>query len=266
MNLAVCVPLSWDYTPTPFLISFSKLLAPSELEKLRLIGVERHFQLFNRAFPLDHNRNGLVKKALELGADLVLFLDADMTFPKGLAAALAEDCLRTGAGVVSGCYFKKAPPHPCVSALFLTPDDPQLMTPIDPLAEPEAGADGADGGGEEGTGGRLVSCDVVGMGAALVRREVFESIDYPWFEYEVHEKTGEMTVTEDVPFCRKAKEKGFEILTDTSLVCGHVAQVEIDDRHWRRAREALTPESAEPAASPADSLPDAGEHGVLESV
>jgi glycosyltransferase involved in cell wall biosynthesis len=221
MNLAICIPISWDFVPTPFVISLTQLMRPGQLKAIRELGVERYFYLFNRAFPLDYNRNTLVKKALDLDADWTLFLDADMTFPPDLVSSLIKDSLESGASIVSGCYFKKLPPHACVSSLMRAPHDPQLLTPIDST--------------EKG----LVECDVIGMGAALIHCDVFEAIPYPWFEYEVYEKTGERTVTEDVPFCRKAKEAGFSILTDTSLVCGHVRQVEVDDSHWSAYREKL---------------------------
>lgn len=224
MNLVICIPISWDFVPTPFVISLTQLMRPGRLKALKPLGIERYFYLFNRAFPLDLNRNQLVRKALELAADRVLFLDADMTFAGDLVPALVKDMTASGAGIVSGCYFKKAPPHPCVSAVRKNPDDPQLLTPIDPC-NPSPDDRG------------LVDCDVVGMGAALVDREVFEALPPPWFEYEVYEKTGERTVTEDVPFCRRAKEAGFGIVTDVRLVCGHIRQEEILDSHWLAHRD-----------------------------
>lgn len=221
MNLAVCVPISWDYVPTPFLISFTQLFRPGQLKAIRALGVEKYFHLFNRAFPLDHNRNQLVAKSLELDADWVLFLDADMTFPAGMAPGLLRSAIESKAAIVSACYFKKQPPHACVSSLKKFVDDPQLLTPIDPCKDRE---------GEEEKG--LVECDVIGMGAALIHARVFEEVPRPWFEYEAYAGTGEMTVTEDVPFCRKAKEAGFTILTDTAMVCGHIRQIEVDQSNW----------------------------------
>lgn len=219
MNLAVCVPISWDFVPTPFVISFTQLFRPGQLKAIRELGIERYFYLFNRAFPLDLSRNQLVQKSLELGADWLLFLDADMTFPPELCSALLADAQASGAHILSACYFKKVPPHQCVSARLLHPEDPQLLTPIDTAAK------------------GLIACDVIGLGAALIRREVFEKLAYPWFEYEVYEQTGERVVTEDVPFCRKAKAAGERILTDTRLGCGHVRQILVDESHWLLYRD-----------------------------
>jgi len=214
MKLAVCVPVSWEFVPTPFLISFVRLFGPSNLKAMNTKGVERCFHLFNRAFPLDYNRNTLVTKALELEADWLLFLDADMTFPPSLVPALIEDSLQSGAAIVSACYFKKRPPHAPVSSLLKTPGDPQLLTPIETSYK------------------GLVESDVVGMGAALIHAAVFEEISRPWFEYEIYRKTGERTVTEDVPFCRRAKRAGFSILTDTRLICGHIRHAEVVEHDW----------------------------------
>jgi glycosyltransferase involved in cell wall biosynthesis len=236
MNLAVCIPISWDYVPTPFVISLSQLFRPQQLRAIRELGIERFFYLFNRAFPLDLNRNTLVKKALEFDADWLLFLDADMTFPPDLVSGLLSAAAASGSAIVSGTYFKKLPPHPCVSALRLHPEDPQLLTPIDinghglqTRTTTRAPAHATD----------LVECDVIGLGAALIHREVFDATEAPWFEYEIYEKTGERTVTEDVPFCRKAQEAGFTILTDSRLLCGHVRQVEVGESDWLLYREAI---------------------------
>jgi len=217
MKLAVCVPISWDFLPTPFLISYTALFRPSVLRALAELGVSEFWQLFNRAFPLDLNRNRLVRAAQDLGADLILFLDADMVFPQDLIPRLIQGLAKTEAktGILSALYFKKAAPHQPVPSWKNVAADEQLMNPI-----------------RYGPDRRPVACDVVGMGAALVRREVFEAIPPPWFEYERYQKTGEATVTEDVTFCRKVKAAGFEILVDPSLICGHLSWRAIAEPHW----------------------------------
>ncbi|MFO8056107.1 MAG: hypothetical protein R6V10_02275 [bacterium] len=224
MKLAVCVPISWEFLPTPFFISYSRLFSPERLRSLKRLGVENYYQLFNRVTPLDVNRNRLVEKTLEIGADWILFLDADMTHPADLATALLEDALESKAAIISASYFKKLPPHQCVSSLFRSTSGPQLLSPIDTSQK------------------GLVETHVIGMGAALIHTEVFRATAAPWFEYQVYEKTGERTVTEDVAFCQKAREAGFSILTDTRLVCGHLRQIEVDESHWLAWQELVEPE------------------------
>lgn len=62
----------------------------------------------------------------------------------------------------------------------------------------------------------LTPCVAVGTGAMLVRRRVFETIPKPWF----HWGQGE---SDDVFFCRKAREHGFKIHVDTNAVVGHAS-------------------------------------------
>lgn len=231
MKLAVCIPVSWDKIPTEFLISFSRLFRPEQLNRMEKLGLKKYWQLFNRAFPLDLNRNRLVKKALELKIDAVLFLDADMIHPPDLVTRMIENIKKTGPAVVSGLYFKKAPPFAPVSANKIFPDDEQKMFPINTESADAAGSNG------------LLECDVVGMGAAMISTEVLEAIEPPWFQYEVYKKTGEQTVTEDVPFCRKVKQAGYRIYTDINLECGHLTSVTITRDHWREQRKRLMPET-----------------------
>jgi len=210
-RLAICVPLSWAWVPRDFFTSLLGMVMPSGAHEMEEAGVGKFWLLVDKSFPLDVSRNRLVERALDLGATHVLFLDADMTFPPGMAPKLFD----VGADISAALYFKKSPPHQPVASLFNHPTDEQLMNPID---LPEA------------TG--PVDCDVVGMGATLVRREVFESMDRPWFAYEVYRPTGEMSVTEDVIFCRKARDAGFRIACDTRIICGHIRTETVGPAHW----------------------------------
>jgi len=58
--------------------------------------------------------------------------------------------------------------------------------------------------------------EIAGGGTAgmLIRREVFEAIDPPWFEYG--------TISEDLIFCDKAKAAGFPLYCDLSARLGHI--------------------------------------------
>lgn len=61
-----------------------------------------------------------------------------------------------------------------------------------------------------------------GMGFMLVKRGVFESLDYPWFR-PIEKRIGTMVdfTMEDVAFCLTAKEKGYKILVDPRVRVGH---------------------------------------------
>ena len=61
-----------------------------------------------------------------------------------------------------------------------------------------------------------------GMGFMLVKKGVFESMEYPWFE-PIKKRIGNMVdfSMEDVAFCLKAKEKDFNIYIDPTVRVGH---------------------------------------------
>ena len=72
--------------------------------------------------------------------------------------------------------------------------------------------------------------DYTGFGWMLVKKGVFESLEYPWFrpfwtEYEIEgEKILDFSM-EDVAFCKMIKEKGFDIWVDPQIIVGHEKMV-----------------------------------------
>ena len=66
----------------------------------------------------------------------------------------------------------------------------------------------------------------VGMGFMLVKRGVFEAIGYPWFN-QLEKTIGGLRdyTMEDVAFCLRAAERGFDTLIDPQVVVGHEKRV-----------------------------------------
>ena len=66
--------------------------------------------------------------------------------------------------------------------------------------------------------------DYTGFGWTLIKKGVFENLEYPWFapKMQVFEsgKVQDMC-GEDVSFCLDAKEEGFEIWCDPRIRVGH---------------------------------------------
>ena len=76
----------------------------------------------------------------------------------------------------------------------------------------------------------LFKADYTGFGWVLIKKGVFESLEYPWFqpmwtEYEVNGKTIRDFSMEDVAFCRMIKEKGYDVWIDPSIIVGHEKMV-----------------------------------------
>lgn len=66
--------------------------------------------------------------------------------------------------------------------------------------------------------GGLIEVHSAGNGGMLIRREVFETMPRPWFEYGRVDPT---SITEDVHFCDKARELGYDIWCDLDTALGH---------------------------------------------
>lgn len=60
----------------------------------------------------------------------------------------------------------------------------------------------------------------------LVKRGVFESMEYPWFR-PIEKKIGNMVdfTMEDVAFCIQAKERGYKVEIDPLVRVGHEKKV-----------------------------------------
>jgi len=63
----------------------------------------------------------------------------------------------------------------------------------------------------------IVAC---GMGCALIKSKVLVDVGYPYYTYH-SALDHNNTLSEDVDFCRKAKQKGFKIFADTTIHCKH---------------------------------------------
>jgi len=56
----------------------------------------------------------------------------------------------------------------------------------------------------------------------LIKKGVFESMEYPWFRPEFVQVGNAKDFTmEDVAFCREATRKGYKILVDPTVIVGH---------------------------------------------
>lgn len=72
--------------------------------------------------------------------------------------------------------------------------------------------------------------DYNGMGFMMVKKGVYEKLNYPWFEPKFFEYTKDNKLirdfcSEDVGFCLKAKESGILVYLDPSIRVGHEKSV-----------------------------------------
>lgn len=189
MRVAICVPFYGD-PKYPFVMS---LLA---LQKAQTLAGGFEVDMVTvRNQVIDHARMYLAEAALSVEAEYLLWLDADMAFPRDTLERLISHNLP----VVAANYRKRSFNNKVSTAAMLDGED--AYVPIQPK----------DDGLEE--------VDVVGFGVCLMKAEVFSGLPQPWF---VNYGKGE-----DAFFFRKLKEaKGIRPVVDHRLSAevGHVAE------------------------------------------
>jgi len=150
-------------------------------------------------------REKLANEALKEGADYILWLDADMRFPKNTIEVLMSHN------------------KPIVGV--------NATTRVLPVRGTSKNLE-IDFENKENIWHTVMSKDkhglemvtAVGCGVMMVKREVFENTPKPWFWF--YELPGGKLLGEDVHFCVKAKDAGFDTWVDHSLsnVIGHVGK------------------------------------------
>jgi hypothetical protein len=152
-------------------------------------------------------RNAIVTAALQAGCDYLLFLDDDhvldwekvqtanprYSFIKKFVDFLAND---PKAGIIGALYYHRG--GDC---------RPVIMN------------EGPDGGfywiPDHEIKNDIQDVGVTGGGCFLIKAEVFNKIESPWFRPELDLGT-------DLQVCKAAREAGFKVYCDTSTVIGHV--------------------------------------------
>ncbi len=149
-------------------------------------------------------RNNLVKTAVEVKADYLLFVDADMRFPKDTLKILMshnKDIIGVNATT------RSEPVKPTAKNFVVNEDQSVDWIPI--YSNAKSGIEKADG---------------IGCGVMLVNTRVFKAMEEPYFYFE--QLSGNKLLGEDIYFCIKAKDAGFDTWVDHDLSKGirHIGQ------------------------------------------
>lgn len=153
-------------------------------------------------------RNTLCRMVLDEGYDYLWFMDDDHAFgPSMLTRLLAHDL-----PLVTPICLTRTHPFAPVQYTKKVAENQYL-----PIVLSEADPDG------------LVELEAGGCAGMLIRRDVIEAIESPWFEYTDR--------SEDIVFCEKAKAAGFKIHADLSVRLGHITTAVVHptvrDNDWK---------------------------------
>jgi len=250
MILVVCLPLSWDMIYTKFFLSWINVFNQKTYAHLDSIKV-RLVVSINQDYPLQYNRTKSIDDAIdEYGADYIMTLDADMTYPKDLIGLMLHG-LGEEYQVKVGVYYKKA--YPFVPVLGKFSDWDTDMEKLRPWMEKHGYILPS---GDQCLYHRPVchwlpnipfEVDTGGSGCMIATTDVFSKIKRPYFDYTKEPKSKDKeypSVGSDIWFFSQLKKAGIKVLCDPRVNCGHVMPYEVtgNDFIYGRDSEKITEE------------------------
>ena len=147
-------------------------------------------------------RNNLARQAIIEEADWVLWLDSDMVFGPDLLQRMMKVCTENDIEFLTALCFRRKPPYtPCLFDRLEKVEKGASYTAL--LSVPE----GRFKVGGCGFAGVLMSTQVILDVGAKFNGRMFDPLD---------------GFGEDVSFCWRARQCGYEIWCDSSIEMGHV--------------------------------------------
>lgn len=200
MRTLIAVPCM-DQVPAPFAQSLAMLQKTGECMLSMQIGSLIYT-----------SRNNLAQMAIQMDVDYVLWLDSDMVFEPDTLIRMMDTLQKNDYDILTGLYFRRVPPYTPV--LFDKLDIHRNICSWTEFHEiPEEPFE-------------IGGC---GFGCVLMKADVF---------YDVQAKHGNMFAPlgnngEDIAFCWRARDCGFKIYCDPSVICGHVGYSVVDDQFFK---------------------------------
>ena len=198
MKTLIAVPCM-DFTPVGFTHSLAVLKKEGEVTLSMMSGSLVY-----------ESRNKLAKQALSMGADYILWLDSDMVFPDDTLIRMLEHM--KDKEIVTGLYFRRAAPFTPV----LLKSYKEKETIIEWEEYPDYPKDS------------VFEVAGMGFGCVMMRTDLLYDLGLnyqAWFQPIKN-------CGEDMSFCFRAKELGHKIYCDSTIKCGHVGHMVIDENIW----------------------------------
>lgn len=156
-------------------------------------------------------RNDLATTAIQQDFDYVLWLDSDMVFEPDVMERMFKTLKENDLDILTGLYFRRVVPYTPV--LF------DRLNIEDEICDWSEFAEIPEG---------LFEVGGCGFGCVLMKTDVF---------YDVQSKFGNMFAPignngEDVAFCWRARQCGFKIMCDPSIIFGHVRTSVVNEKFF----------------------------------
>lgn len=163
------------------------------------------------------SRNQLARYAIETEADYTLWFDSDMVFNPDTLIRMVNTAKEKKIDFLTGVYYRRKPPF-----------TPVLFDKLEIDLEKEE----ADYSEFQDIPDGLFKVGGTGFGCCLVDAGIF---------LDVQTKFGNMFSPiggngEDVSFCWRARQCGYEIWADPSIQLGHVATTTVTAETWKAIR------------------------------
>jgi len=150
-------------------------------------------------------REKLAKEALDAGCDYILWIDADMRFPKNTI----EHLISRNKDIVGANATTRIAPVKGTAKNCVVDEENKIATWTTVSSKGKSG---------------LEKVTAIGCGVMMVKRKVFEKTPKPWFWFDT--LPGDKMLGEDVYFCVKAYDAGFDTYIDHDLskYVGHIGK------------------------------------------
>lgn len=162
---------------------------------------------FVRGYDCATARNNIVQKAKAENADYILMVDNDVTLPKDALINLLEG----SNDVCLGAYPQRNSYNRYEGKVCLYHLGERNYTNLFSSEELRLLRE---------AGENKIEVHGGGMGCALIRTDIFDRIEYPWFDWVNYKDLG--ILSEDLYFCEQCMYNGITIYADTRVLCGHM--------------------------------------------
>jgi hypothetical protein len=172
--------------------------------------------------------NAIVNDFLMTDKDSLFFVDDDMAFDGMALEKLRNNPDTYDYDIVFGfCTHRTWPPKPVIMKLREPqPNEPKSLD--GDLFDLVHDFDDGD----------IIPVDAVGLAFTIIKRHVFEAMLHPkygfqhtyWFDYGIGKES------DDISFCRHARELGFTMAVDTNVKISHIGYRQLgwnDFREWQ---------------------------------